>query len=118
MKSLLVFVFIMFSTIAYSYGQGVRINWEDNQGRTFTISAPSGNFSYSMIQGDNIGYDYSGKVNQVGSTYISYDYSGKVNQVGSVYISYDYSGKVNKVGNLYVSYDSSGRFTGTSGSVN
>jgi hypothetical protein len=116
MKILLVFVFMMFSTVAYS--QGVRIKWEDNQGREFEISAPSGSFSYGMIQGDNISRDYSGKVSQVGSTFISYNYSGKVSQVGSVYISYDYNGKVSQVGGLYIKYDYNGNVTGTSGSVN
>ncbi len=116
MKHLLVFVLMMLSTIAYS--QDIKINWEDNQGREFAISAPSGSFSYGMIQGDNVSYDLNGRVNKVGSVYISYDLNGKVNKVGSVYISYDLNRRVNKVGNLYVKYDLNGRVTGTSGSVN
>ena len=80
----------------------MKIKWEDEKGREFAIIAPSGEFTYGMIQGDNI----------------SYDYSGKVSKVGTVYISYDYSGRVSKIGGLYVKYDYSGRISGTSGSVN
>lgn len=115
MKSLLVLVLMAFSTIAF--GQEVKIKWEDDQGREFAITAPSGSFSYGMLQGDNISYDYSDRVSKVGSVYISYDYSGRVSKVGSIYISYDYSGRVSKVGGLYVKYDYSGRISGTSGSV-
>jgi hypothetical protein len=116
MKSLLFFVFTAFTTIVYS--QDMKIKWEDEKGREFAIIAPSGEFTYGMIQGDNISYDYSGKVSKVGNVYISYDYSGKVSKVGTVYISYDYSGRVSKIGGLYVKYDYSGRISGTSGSVN
>ena len=116
MKSILIILFVTFSTIAYS--QGLKIKWEDNDGREFSIKAPNGEFSYGMIAGDNVSYNYSGKVSKVGSVYISYNYSGKVSKVGSVYISYNYSGKVSKVGGLYISYNYSGRISGTSGSVN
>lgn len=80
----------------------MKIKWEDQAGREFSITAPYGTFSYGMIQGDNI----------------SYDYKGNVSKVGSVYISYDYKGNVSKVGGLYLKYDYNGRVTGTSGSVN
>ena len=116
MKNLLVVLFIAFSTVAF--GQGMKIKWEDQAGREFSITAPSGDFSYGMISGDNISYDLNGRVNKVGSVYISYDLNGRVNKVGSVYISYDLNGRVNKIGRLYVSYDLNGRVTGTSGSVN
>jgi hypothetical protein len=115
MKNLLFIFFIAFSTAAF--GQGVKIKWEDQAGREFSITAPSGEFSYGMIAGDNISYDFNGRVNKVGSVYISYDFNGRVNKVGSVYISYDFNGRVNKVGGLYVKYDFNGRVTGTSGSV-
>jgi len=100
MKNLLIVFFVSFSTVAFS--QGMKIKWEDQAGREFSITAPSGTFSYGMIQGDNI----------------SYDYKGNVSKVGSVYISYDYKGNVSKVGGLYLKYDYNGRVTGTSGSVN
>lgn len=116
MKSLLFFIFMVSTTIGFS--QDVKIKWEDNQGREFAITAPSGEFSYGMIAGDNISYDFSNRVSKVGNVYISYDFSGRVSKVGSVYISYDFSGRVSKVGGLYVKYDFSGRISGTSGSVN
>ena len=100
MKNLLIILFVAFSTVAF--GQGMKIKWEDQAGREFSITAPSGDFSYGMIAGDNV----------------SYDYKGRVSKVGSVYISYDYKGRVSKVGGLYVEYDYKGRISGTSGSVN
>ena len=116
MKNLLIILFVAFSTVAF--GQGMKIKWEDQAGREFSITAPSGDFSYGMIAGDNVSYDYKGRVSKVGSVYISYDYKGRVSKVGSVYISYDYKGRVSKVGGLYVEYDYKGRISGTSGSVN
>jgi len=115
MKNLILFILVTFSTLAYS--QGMKIKWEDNDGREFSIIAPSGDFSYGMLAGDNISYNYSGNVSKVGQVYISYNYSGNVSKVGSVYISYNYSGNVSKVGGLYIKYDYSGRVSGTSGSV-
>lgn len=100
MKNLLIILFVAFSTVAF--GQGMKIKWKDQAGREFSITAPSGDFSYGMIAGDNV----------------SYDYKGRVSKVGSVYISYDYKGRVSKVGGLYVEYDYKGRISGTSGSVN
>ena len=100
MKNLLIILFVAFSTVIF--GQGMKIKWEDQAGREFSIAAPTGDFSYGMIAGDNIRYDYSGRVNKVGTVYIRYDYYGRVNKVGSLYVKYDYNGRV----------------SGTSGSVN
>lgn len=100
MKNLLIILFVAFSTVAF--GQGMKVKWEDQAGREFSIAAPAGDFSYGMIAGDNI----------------SYDFNGRVSKVGSVYISYDFNGRVSKVGGLYVKYDFNGRISGTSGSVN
>ena len=76
MKSILLILFITFSTIAYS--QRMKIEWEDQVGREFSITVPSGTFSYGMIQGDNISYDYKGNVSKVGGLYLKYDYNGRV----------------------------------------
>ena len=116
MKNLILIILVTFSTLAYS--QSMKIKWEDTDGREFSITAPSGEFSYGMLSGDYISYNYSGNVSKVGPVYISYNYSGNVSKVGSVYISYNYSGNVSKVGGLYVRYDYSGRVSSTSGSVN
>jgi hypothetical protein len=80
----------------------MKIKWEDSDGREFSIKTPNGELSYGMIAGDNIRYNYS----------------GKVSKVGSVFIKYNYSGKVSKVGGLFIKYNYRGRISGTSGSVN
>ncbi len=110
---LLLFAFGIFTSTA----QGTKIKWEDPDGREFSITAPTGEFSYGMIAGDNVSYDFNGRVDRVGSVYISYNFNGRVNKVGSVYIAYDFNGRVNKIGGLYVKYDYHGRITGTMGSV-
>lgn len=115
MKTLLFIIFI--STIATATGQGMKIKWEDQDGREFSITAPTGEFSYGMIAGDKIMYDYNEKVTKVGTVHINYDYGGRVIKVGTVHINYDYNGRVTKVGRLHVNYDYSGRITGTSGSI-
>jgi hypothetical protein len=116
MKNLLLLIILAMSTFAYS--QDVKISWEDSEGREFSITAPSGQFSYGMLSGDNISYNYDGKISKVGPVYISYTYDGNVSKVGSVYISYTYDGKVSKVGGLYVKYTYDGKVSGTSGRVN
>lgn len=112
---MLIIIFIVFSSFAI--GQGTKIKWEDNDGREFSVSTHSGSLSYSMLEGDNVSYDYSGNVTKVGPVYISYDYNGHVTKVGSVYISYNTSGHVTKVGGLYINYDYNGRISSTTGSV-
>ena len=76
MKSILLILFITFSTIAYS--QRMKIEWEDQVGREFSITVPSGTFSYGMIQDDNTSYDYKGNISKVGGLYLKYDYNGRV----------------------------------------
>jgi len=115
MKKVLVLVFLTFAATIYS--QEMKIKWQDDSGREFGITAPSGNFSFSMLQGDNISYNFNGKVQKIGNVYISYDFNDRVQKVGNVYVSYDFNGRVQKVGNLYIRYDYNGRVTGTTGSV-
>ena len=76
MKNLLFFIFLASTSIGFS--QDVKIKWEDNQGREFSITAPSGKFSFGMIAGDNISYDFSGDVSKVGGLTVNYDFSGRV----------------------------------------
>ena len=99
------------------FAQSIGVRFYDRQGREFIVYAPSGQFSYSMFQGDYISRDYEGRVSCVGNTYISYNYSGQVSCIGDIYISYDYSGRVVRVGGLYISYDYNGNITHTSGHV-
>ena len=94
MKKLLILTFLAFST--FSFSQEVKIKWEDSSGREFSISAPSGEFSYGMISGDRVSYNYSDKVSRVGSVSISYDYSDRVSRVGGLRISYNYNGQISR----------------------
>ena len=94
MKNILLLVLLAFSTSAFS--QSTKIKWEDDDGREFSITAPSGEFSYGMIAGDRVTYDYSGRVSKVGRVYITYDYSGRVSKVGRLYVSYDYQGRISR----------------------
>jgi len=118
MKSLLIISLFFLSTLAYS--QGMKITWNDADGREFALTT-SGDFSYSMIQGDRIGYDLKGRVDKIGSIYIYYDLEGRVSRIHGkygTYIYYDLKGRVSRIGDLWVYYDSQGRFSRTSGSVN
>ena len=119
MKKKLLFIFLICTSIIYS--QDMRVEWEDNDGREFSIRVLSGEFEYSMIPGDDIRYDFMGeKVIQIGSVRIQYDFMGeKVVQIGSVRIQYDFTGeKITKVGELTINYDYMGeKVTGTRGRV-
>ncbi len=114
-KYLLLVVFGLLSIGCFAQSMGIR--FYDRQGREFVVYAPSGQFSYSMFEGDYITRDYEGRVTSVGNTYISYNYYGQVTCIGDVYILYDYEGKVTRVGGLYISYDYNGNITHTSEQV-
>ncbi len=131
------FFIILFLITIHVYSQETKITWNDNKGREFTITAPSGNFSYSFLSGDNIEYgsrysDSPGKEIKIGDVYIDYGkpYSnspGKIIKVGDVEIEYgskysNENGKVIKVGRLEIEYGSEysnapGRIIGTKGRV-
>lgn len=116
MKNIIALVLITLSTFAYS--QNMKIKWEDNKGREFGISAPSGKLSYGMIPGDEISYDLKGKIYQVGNVKIIYDLYDRVSWVGNIQIIYDLDNRVSSVGGLSIDYDLiSGKITRTSGSV-
>ena len=53
----------------FTFAQDMKVKWEDNDGREFSIRVLSGRFEYGMIPGDDISYDYLGdNVNKVGTT--------------------------------------------------
>jgi hypothetical protein len=56
----------------------MKIKWQDQEGREFSITAPKGEFSYGMIAGDKINYDYQGRVSSVGRLNVFYDYQGRI----------------------------------------
>ena len=134
MKKLL---YILLFTIPFvGFGQSMNIEWEDRDGREFSINSNSGRFSYSMVSGDQLEYNNSNQ----------YDYkntggsSGTIRKVGNVTIEYNNSnqydykntgpdGTIRKVGGLVIEYNNSNEYdyknTGpdgtirkTSGSVN
>lgn len=116
MKRLITILLITAMSLgAFAQSMGIRFN--DRQGREFVVYAPSGEFAYSMFEGDHISRDYEGRVTCVGSTYISYNYYGQVTCIGDIYISYDSFGRVNRVGGLYLTYDYNGNISQTSGKV-
>ena len=87
----------------------MNIKWSDNDGREFSITCMSAEFSYSMTVGDEIIYepsysDNAGKIKQVGSVIILYepsysDNAGKIKQVGGLTIEYEpsYSDNAEKI---------------------
>ncbi len=112
---LLIIGFCGFSTSLL--GQSVKIKWSDKQGREFSVTAPDGEFGYSIIAGDQVFYDTKNKVSLIGNTNVVYR-DEKVILVGNISINYDYKGRVFMVGGLVVNYDANGRFSGTYGKVN
>ena len=116
MKKYIVMALLCLMSIG-CFAQSMGIRFYDRQGREFIVYAPSGQFSYSMLQGDYVTRDYNGRVSSVGNTYISYNYDGQVISIGDVYLSYDYSGRLIRVGGLSITYDYNGNITHTSGRV-
>jgi hypothetical protein len=139
MKKIITFIYftIILLFINNIYSQETKISWIDDKGREFSVTAPSGNFSYTILAGDIITYGgrYSsapGKEITIGNVNIEYGgtYSntpGKIIQIGDVYIEYGgtYSnnpGKVIKVGGLEIEYggkysNAPGKIIQTSGKV-
>ena len=113
----LITIFLITATSLGAFAQSMGIRFNDRQGREFVVYAPSGQFSYSLYEGDYITRDYEGRVTCVGNTYISYNYYDQVSCIGDIYISYDSYGRVVQVGGLFLSYDYNGSITNTSGRV-
>jgi len=121
MKKLVATAMLLLLIPTLGFGQDMKVKWEDDDGREFSIKVFSREFSWGMAPGDDIKYDLYGKnVTKVGDVIIKYDLYGKsVTKVGDVIIKYDLYGKnVTKVGNLSISYDLYGKkVTGTRGQV-
>ena len=98
-------------------GQDMKIKWEDNDGREFSIKAISGEFDYGMIPGDNVYYNSLGKVSSVGNVNIYYNSLGKVRSVGNVNIYYNSLGYIRSVGGMSIYYNSLGYVSSTTGRV-
>lgn len=116
MKKFISIALLCFMSIG-CFAQNMGIRFNDRQGREFVVYAPSGEFAYSMFEGDHISRDYEGRVTCVGNTYISYNNYDQVSCIGDIYISYDSYGRVVQVGGLFLTYDYNGNITNTSGRV-
>ena len=115
MKKLSLILFLILPFVGN--GQDMKVKWDDDNGREFSIRVLSGGFEYSMIPGDRLSYTYDGNISMIGNVRVSYTYDGKVSRVGSVRISYTYDGKVSRVGGLSISYTYDGKVSRTSGRV-
>ena len=83
----------------------------------FTVYPDESPLKFSYKVGDNISYDYQGRVSRIGSISISYDYQGRVSRIGNISISYDYRGRDSRIGGMSITYDYQGRLSGSSGSL-
>jgi hypothetical protein len=89
-------------------------------GYEFTINPDTNSnnpLKFTMKAGDDIIYDYQGRVSYIGDIDIQYDYQGRVSYIGDIDINYDYKGNISYIGDMQIKYDYQGRITGSSGSV-
>ena len=114
MKKLLTLVAtFLFSSLANAGGMSFKCN-----GYSFSVYDDNTPLEYSMMAGDQIERNYSGKVTSIGDIAIEYNYSGKVTAIGNVNIEYSFSGrKIVAIGDMRIEYNYSGEITGTSGSI-
>ena len=54
-------------------------------------------------------YDYTGRLNQIGTVSINYDYRGRVEQIGSSAIAYDYRSRLGQIGANAIAYTARGK---------
>ena len=113
MKKLLFMTFMVIS-ISHSFGQGFSF---ECGGYSFEVYEDDTPLKFNFKSGDDINYDYKGRVNYIGRIRISYDYKGRVDYIGNVSISYDYKGRIDYIGGMSIEYDYRGRFTGASGRI-
>jgi hypothetical protein len=140
MKKLTIILFFLMPMLGFS--QGLKITWEDSDGREFSINTTTRQFQYSMIPGDNLYYNGKydsgpeGSIKSVGKVNIYYygkydgEPEGSVKSVGNVRIYYNSKygsgpeGSIKSVGGLTIyyngKYDSGpeGTIKSTSGRVN
>ena len=81
-----------------SFGQGMSF---ECGGYSFTVYEKDSPLKYNFKAGDDIDYDYKGRVESIGNVDIDYDYKGRIESIGGMDLEYDYKG----------------RFTGSSGSI-
>lgn len=139
MKKIIILLFTLAPFIGFS--QGMKISWEDKDGREFSINSHTGNFQYSMIPGDKLYYNGpyemgpEGSIKSIGNVKVYYygkyeiGPEGFVKSVGSIKIYYNGKydsgpeGTIKSVGGLKIYYygkyenGPEGSIKSTSGSV-
>ena len=113
MKKLLL-LFFLTTTVSFSFGQGLSF---ECGGYIFEVYEDETPLGFSFKSGEEIVYDYKGRVKSMGDIYILYDYKGRVKSIGNVEIVYDYKGRIENIGGMKIKYDYKGRIAGTSGSI-
>lgn len=83
----------------------------------FTVYEDDTPLKYNFMAGDDIDYDYQGRVSNIGDLDIDYDYQGRVRSIGNVDIDYNYQGRIVSIGNMDIEYDYNGRLRGSSGRI-
>ena len=111
MKKLLLFLLLV---PVLSLAQGISFECANYK---FTVYEDDTPFEYNFMAGDDINYDYKGRVESIGNIDIDYDYKGRVGSLGNVDIDYDYKGRVESIGGMNMEYDYKGRFSGSSGRI-
>lgn len=98
------YILIYFLSIApfLSFSQGMKIKWEDVKGREFSVNTHSGNFEYSIIDGDNLFYN-TGSYSDTGP-------KGTIKKIGDIPIYWNTGS--------YTDSGPKGTIKNTSGSVN
>ena len=110
MKKLL-FILLFFPMV--SFGQ---ISFECENYK-FTVYEDDTPLKYNFMAGDDIDYDYQGRVKSIGDLDIDYDYQGRVESIGNVDVDYDYQGRIESIGGMNIEYDYNGRLSGSSGRI-
>lgn len=113
----------------FCFSQGMKIKWEDEKGREFSVNTHSGNFEYSMINGDNLYYNTGsiydtgpeGTIKKIGDISIYWNTGslsdtgpkGTIKKVGSITVYWNTGslsdtgpeGTLKKVGGLTIDYN-------------
>ena len=87
MKKLL---FILLLVPMVSFGQ---ISFECENYK-FTVYEDDTPLKYNFMAGDDIDYDYQGRVESIGNVDVDYDYQGRIESIGGMNIEYDYNGRL------------------------
>ena len=60
----------------------------------FTVYEDDTPLKFNFMAGDDIDYDYQGRVRSIGNVDVDYDYQGRIESIGGMNIEYDYNGRL------------------------